>query len=73
VVDKTKTVTIALPTDRTEDYVLGLFLNGKSVLEATAITAGTPSIDVTLTGKGTVYYDLYINDAYFRAEKVEFS
>ena len=73
VVDKTKTVTIALPTDRTEDYVLGLFLNGKSVLEATAITAGTPSIDVTLTGKGTVYYDLYINDTYFRAEKVDFS
>ena len=73
VVDVTKTVTIALPADRTEDYVLGLFLNGKSVLEATAITAGTPSIDVTLTGNGTVYYDLYINDTYFRAEKVEFS
>ena len=69
----TKTVTINLPTDRTEDYVLGLFLNGRSVLEATVITAGTPSIDVTLTGSGTVYYDLYINDSYFRAEKVEFS
>ena len=73
VLDVTKTVTITLPGDRTEDYVLGLFLNGKSVLEATAITAGTPSIDVTLTGAGTVYYDLYINDAYFRSEKVEFS
>ena len=71
--DVTKTVTIPLPADRAEDYVLGLFLNGKSVLEATAITAGTPSIDVTLTGRGTVYYDLYINDTYFRAEKVEFS
>ena len=71
--DVTRTVTISLPADRTEDYVLGLYLNGKSVLEATAITAGTASIDVTLTGSGTVYYDLYINDAYFRAEKVEFS
>ena len=73
VLDVTKTVTISLPGDRTEDYVLGLFLNGRSVLEATAITAGTSSIDVTLTGAGTVYYDLYINDTYFRSEKVEFS
>ena len=71
--DVTKTVTISLPADRTEDYVLGLYLNGKSVLEATAISAGTASIDVTLTGSGTVYYDLYINDTYYRAEKVEFS
>ena len=69
----TKTVTIVLPSEREEDYVLGLFLNGKAVLEETVITAGTASIDVTLTGSGTVYYDLYINDSYFRAEKVEFS
>jgi serine/threonine-protein kinase len=69
----TKTVTIELPADRTEDYVLGLFFNGKSVLEDTAITAGTRSIDVTLTGAGTVYYDLYINNTYYTAVKVEFS
>ena len=69
----TKTVTIELPSDREEDYALGLYLNGRAVLEETVITAGTASIDVTLTGSGTVYYDLYINGAYFRTEKVEFS
>jgi len=69
----TKTVTLELPGDRTEDYTLGLFLNGRAVLENTVITAGTLSIDVTLTGSGTVYYDLYINDAYYKTVKVVFS
>ena len=69
----TKTVTIDLPGNRTEDYVLGLFFNGRAVLEDTVITAGTSSIDVTLTGSGTVYYDLYINNTYYTAVKVEFS
>jgi len=69
----TTTVTIDLPTDREEDYTLGLYLNGKAALEKTVITAGTPSIDVTLTGAGVVYYDLYINDSYFKTVKVEFS
>ena len=69
----TKTVTIDLPADREEDYTLGLYLNGKAALENTQITAGTPSIDVTLTGAGVVYYDLYINDTYYKTVKVEFS
>ncbi len=69
----TSTVTIELPADSTEDYTLGLFLNGMAVLEETVITAGTPSIDVTLTGAGVVYYDLYINDNYYKTIKVEFS
>ena len=69
----TKTVTIELPSGREEDYTLGLYLNGRAVLEETVITAGTQSIDVTLTGSGIVYYDLYINGTYFGTEKVEFS
>ena len=69
----TKTVTIELPADREADYVLGLYRNGKAVLEETVIKAGTKSIDVTLTGSGTVYYDLYIDDSYFKTVKVEFS
>ena len=69
----TKTVTVELPADRTEDYNLGLFLNGRAVLENTVISAGTQSIGVTLTGSGTVYYDLYINDAYYKTVKVVFS
>ena len=37
------------------------------------ISAGTASIDVTLTGAGTVYYDLYINEVYYKTVKVVFS
>ena len=69
----TRTVTIELPAEQEEDYVLSLRLNGKSVLEETKITAGTASIDVTLTGAGTMYYDLYINNTYQTTVKVEFS
>ena len=69
----TTTVTIELPADRQEDYTIGLFLNGRSVLEETVITAGTQSIDVTLSGTGIVYYDLYINGAYYKTVKVDFS
>jgi len=69
----TKTVSIELPGDSTEDYVLGLYLNGRAVMENTVITAGTPSLSVTLTGAGTMYYDLYINDAYYITVKVVFS
>jgi len=69
----TRTVTIDLPADKEEDYTLGLYLNGRAVLETTMITAGTSSIDVTLTGSGVVYYDLYINDSYYKTVKVEFS
>ena len=53
--------------------MLGLYRNGKAVLEETVITAGTTSIDVTLTGAGTIYYDLYIDNSYFKTVKVEFS
>ena len=69
----TKTVTIELPAEREEDYTLGLYLDGRAALETTVIGAGTPSIDVTLTGAGVVYYDLYINDSYYKTVKVEFS
>ena len=71
--EKTITVTIELPADRTEDYVLGLYLNGRAVLENMMISAGTSSVDVTLTGAGTMYYDLYINEVYYKTVKVVFS
>ena len=69
----TKTVSIDLPTDKEEDYTVGLYLDGKAVLDTALVSAGTPSIDVTLTGSGTVYYDLYINGSYYKTVKVEFS
>ena len=71
--EKTITVTIELPADRTEDYVLGLFLNGRAALENKMISAGTSSVDVTLTGAGTMYYDIYINEVYYKTVKVVFS
>ena len=68
-----KTVTLELPAEREEDYVLGLYLNGRAVMENSVIPAGTQSIDVTLTGAGTLYYDLYIDDTYYKTVKVVFS
>ena len=69
----TKTVSIDLPTDKEEDYTVGLYLEGKAVLDTALVSAGTPSIDVTLTGSGVVYYDLYIDGSYYKTVKVEFS
>ena len=43
------------------------------MVDTTVIFAGTRSIDVTLTGAGVVYYDLYINNSYFNTIKVDFS
>ena len=65
--------TFTLPSDRAEDYVLGLYQNGTQVIEDTMITAGQTSIQVSLTGTGTQYYDLYINNEYYKTEKVEFT
>ena len=65
--------TFTLPTDRTEDYMLSLRQNGQELLEPTLITAGTPVIQVELTGSGVAYYELYIDGVYYKTEKVEFT
>ena len=69
----TKKVTIDLPSDRTEDYVVSIHYAGKTVMEGKHVIAGTESIEVTLTGAGTQHYDVYINDSYYKTVKVEFS
>ncbi len=69
----TQTVSIDLPVDMAEEYTVDLFYGGKAVLNTAVIAPGTPSIDVTLTGAGVVYYDLYINGSYYKTVKVEFS
>lgn len=69
----TKKVTIDLPADRTEDYVVSVHYAGKVVTEDIPVSGGTASIDVTLTGAGTQHYDIYINDSYYKTVKVEFS
>ena len=65
--------TFNLPAERTENYILSLYRDGKTVYEDAEIAAGTPSITVELTGSGVQYYDLYINDTYYKTEKVVFS
>ena len=69
----TKNVTIELPSDRTEDYVVSVHYAGRTVVEDRQVTAGTTSIQVTLTGAGTQHYDIYINNTYYKTVKVEFS
>ena len=67
--------TFNLPTDRTENYVLSQRdQNGNEIegYEDIPVQAGTPSIQVELTGSGTEFYQLYIDGAYYKTEKVEF-
>ena len=71
--DVTKKVTIELPADRTEDYVVSIHYAGKTVVDDQTVEAGTASIQVTLTGSGTQHYDVYINDSYYKTVKVEFN
>ena len=72
VVEVTKTVTIDLPTDHTDNYVLGLFQNGKAVIEEMEVQGGTANLAVALTGTGVQYYDVYINNTYYKTIKVDF-
>ena len=69
----TKEIVIKLPTDRTESYVVGLYLNGKMVLDEQLIEPGTASITVKLTGTGVQEYDLYINREPYEKIKVDFT
>ncbi len=68
----TKEVTFSLPSDRSEQYVLGIYHNGRQVKEDTIISPGTSQIDVVLTGTGAQTYDLYINNQFYKSEKVDF-
>ena len=69
---KTINVTFALPAERTEAYVLSIFLNGKEVVEAQEIQPGTESVTVQLTGVGKQTYDLYINNEFYNSQEVNF-
>ena len=69
----TKDVSIDLPQERTEDYTVSIHCGGKVVIEDRPVTAGTISIQVTLSGKGTQHFDVYINDNYYKTVKVEFA
>ena len=70
--NKTTSVTITLPTDRTEQYLLGIYQNYMQVIEDTIISPDMKQIDVVLTGSGTQSYDVYINNVFYKTIKVEF-
>ena len=70
--NKTKEVTFSLPTDRTGQYLLGLYQNGRQVIEDTVISPDRTEIDVVLTGSGVQSYDLYINNQFYKTVKVDF-
>ena len=65
--------TFALPTDRTAEYTLSLRQNGEDILEPTVVSPDTTSIQVSLSGSGVAYYELYIDGAYYKTERVEFT
>ena len=68
-----KRVALSLPTDRTEPYTLSIRLNGDRVMDDMVVQVGTYTVTVQLTGSGVQYYELYIDDEYYRTEKVDFS
>ena len=70
--NKTKEVTISLPTDRDEQYLLGIYQNNMQVIEDSVVSPGRTSIKVTLTGYGIQSYDLYINSQFYKTVKVDF-
>ena len=70
--NKTKKVTFTLPSDRSEKYLLGLYQNNMQVIEDTIVSPDMRSIDVVLTGYGVQTYDIYINNKFYKSEKVDF-
>ena len=70
--NKTKNVTISLPSDRSDQYLLGIYQNNMQVVEDTVISPGTTRHYVTLTGYGVQSYDLYINSQFYKTVKVDF-
>ena len=69
----TKSVSISLPSDRSDQYLLGIYQNNMQVVEDTVITPGTMKHSVTLTGSGVQSYDLYINNQFYKTVKVDFN
>ena len=70
----TKEVVVSLPTDRTEPYKLTIMLgSGVTVVDSLEIQPGTATITVSMTGYGTMTYEIYIDGEYIRSEEVVFS
>jgi len=68
----TKTITIALPTGMTEDYVLTITHNGQVVYESTIDPEAT-KLEVQLTGSGIKYYKINIPGMEPEIKEVDFT
>ncbi|MBE6951590.1 MAG: Stk1 family PASTA domain-containing Ser/Thr kinase [Ruminococcaceae bacterium] len=67
----TKSITIALPSDRTEEYNLSIEFEEEMVVNVD-LTPDTATYEFTLTGRGTGEYSIYIDGELLRTEKVDF-
>ena len=67
----TKSITIALPTDRTEEYNLAVEFDEEIVVNV-HLTPDTATYEFTLTGRGTGEYSIFIDGELLRTETVNF-
>jgi serine/threonine-protein kinase len=68
----TKSITIALPTDRTEEYNLSIEFEEEIVVNV-HLTPDTATYEFSLTGSGTGEYSIYIDGELLRTETVNFN
>ena len=67
----TKSITIALPSDKTEEYNLAIEFDEEMVVNVD-LSPDTATYEFTLTGRGTGEYAIYIDGVLLRTETVNF-
>ena len=67
----TKYITIALPSDRTEEYNLSVEFDEEIVVNV-HLTPDTATYEFTLSGRGTGEYSIFIDGELLRTETVNF-
>ena len=67
----TKSITIALPSDMTEEYNLAIEFDEEMVVNVD-LSPDTATYEFTLTGRGTGEYAIYIDGVLLRTETVNF-
>lgn len=68
-----KTVTLVLPADIATRYQLQIYKGNSPCTEALSVEPGTTEVPVSLEGKGTEYFDVYVNGKFADSFKVDFS
>ena len=68
----TKSIIIALPADRTEEYNLSIEFEEEMVVNA-QITPGTATYEFSLTGSGSGEFMIFIDGELLRTETVNFN